>query len=102
MFHHWRDALKLACNQKVLVDGQMVNHNRRVKQGCLREWRQFTLKSRAEKHRDKTVSSKVRMSYGFIVIAQEKKNIRESFLLPRYFLHAVFRGVEVEDRSKVG
>lgn len=58
MFHNWRDALKLACNQKVLVDGQMVNHNRRVKQGCLREWRQFTLKSRAEKHRDKTVYSK--------------------------------------------
>ena len=59
MFYEWRDALKLACKQKNLIDGQMVHHNRRVKQGCLREWKKFTLKSRAEKHCNKTVTSKV-------------------------------------------
>ena len=90
MFHNWRDALKLACNQKVLVDGQMVNHNRRVKQGCLREWRQFTLKSRAEKHRDKTVYSKVRMNYGFIVIAQKKKTFVNHFYYPAVFFTQYF------------
>lgn len=58
MFYNWRDALQLACKQKTLVDGQMVNHNRRVKHGCLREWKKFTLKCRAEKHRNQTVTSK--------------------------------------------
>lgn len=60
MFYEWRDALKLARKQKKLIDGQMVHHNRRMKQGCLREWKKFTLKSRAEKHCNKTVTSKVR------------------------------------------
>ena len=60
MFYEWRDALKLACKQKNLIDGQMVHHNRRLKQGCLRKWKKFTLKSRAEKHRNKAVTSKVR------------------------------------------
>ena len=59
MFYEWRDALKRACRQKKLVVGQMVHHNRRMKQGCIREWKKFTLKSRAEKHCNKTVSSKV-------------------------------------------
>lgn len=61
MFYNWREALQLACKQKTLVDGQMVNHNRRVKHGCLKEWKKFTLKCRAEKHRNQTVTSKVQL-----------------------------------------
>ena len=62
MFYNWREALKLACKQKTLVDGQMVNHNRRVKHGCLKEWKKFTLRCRAEKHRNQTVTSKVQLN----------------------------------------
>ena len=60
MFCEWRDALKLARKHKKLVEGQMVHHNRRMKQGVLKEWKKFTLKSRAEKHYNNTVTSKVR------------------------------------------
>ena len=63
MFYEWREALKVARKQKELIGGQMVHHNRRVKQGCMREWKKFTLKSRAEKHRNRTVTSKVRICY---------------------------------------
>ena len=61
MFYDWHEALKVARKHKELIDGQMVQHNRRVKQGCIREWKKFTLKSRAEKHCNKTVTSKVRI-----------------------------------------
>ena len=60
MFYEWRDALKLARKHKKLVEGQMVHHNRRMKQGVLKEWKKFTLKSRAEKHYNNTVTFKVR------------------------------------------
>ena len=60
MFYEWRDALKLAYKHKKLVEGQMVHHSRRMKQGVVKEWKKFTLKSRAEKHYDNTVTSKVR------------------------------------------
>ena len=59
MFYEWREALKSACKQKEMIGGQMVHHNRRVKQGCMKEWKKFTLKSRAEKHRSNAVTSKV-------------------------------------------
>lgn len=58
MFYDWREALKVVRKHKELIDGQMVHHNRRVKQGCMREWKKFTQKSRAEKHHNKTVTSK--------------------------------------------
>ncbi|KAJ7393429.1 hypothetical protein OS493_006403 [Desmophyllum pertusum] len=58
MFYEWREALKTACKQKEMIGGQMVHHNRRVKQGCMKEWKKFTLKSRAEKHRSNAVTSK--------------------------------------------
>ena len=61
MFYDWHEALKVARKHEELIDGQMVQHNRRVKQGCIREWKKFTLKSRAEKHCNKTVTSKVRI-----------------------------------------
>ena len=61
MFYNWHEALKVARKHKELIDGQMVQHNRRVKQGFMREWKKFTLKSRAEKHCNKTVTSKVRI-----------------------------------------
>ena len=61
MFCDWHEALKVARKHKELIDGQMVQHNRRVKQGFMREWKKFTLKSRAEKHCNKTVTSKVRI-----------------------------------------
>ena len=60
MFYEWREALKVARKQTQLIDGQMVNHNRRVKQGCMGQWKKFTLKSRADKHCNKTVTAKVR------------------------------------------
>ena len=41
----------------------MIHHNRRVKRGCMQEWKKFTLKSRAEKHCNKTVTSKVWICY---------------------------------------
>ena len=59
MFYEWREALKVARKQKQQIDGQMVHHNRRVKQGCMALWKKFTLKSRAEKHCNKTITSKV-------------------------------------------
>ena len=59
MFYEWREALKVARKQKQLIDGQMVHHNRRVKQGCMTQWKKFTLKSRAERHLNKTITSKV-------------------------------------------
>lgn len=58
MFYDWREALKVVRKHKELIDGQMVHHNRRVKRGCMREWKKFTQKSRAEKHHNKTVTSK--------------------------------------------
>ena len=61
LFYDWHEALKVARKHKELIDGQMVQHNRRVKQGFMREWKKFTLKSRAEKHCNKTVTSKVRI-----------------------------------------
>ena len=61
MFYNWHEALKVARKHKELIDGQMVQHNRRVKHGFMREWKKFTLKSRAEKHCNKTVTSKVRI-----------------------------------------
>ena len=60
MFYEWSDALKLVRKHKKLVEGQMIHHNRRMKQGVLKEWKKFTLKSRAEKHYNNTVTSKVR------------------------------------------
>ena len=63
MFYEWRDALKVARKQTQMIDGQMVHHNRRVKQGCLGQWKKFTLKSRADKHCNKTVTAKVWSSF---------------------------------------
>ena len=63
MFYDWHEALKIARKHKELIDGQMVQHNKRVKQGFMREWKKFTLKSRAEKHCNKTVTSKVWICY---------------------------------------
>lgn len=63
MFYEWREVLKTASKQKEMIGGQMVHHNRRVKQGCMKEWKKFTLKSRAEKHRNQAVTSKVRISF---------------------------------------
>jgi len=60
MFYEWREALKVARKQTQLIDGQMVHHNRRVKQGCMGQWKKFTLKSRADKHCNKIVTAKVR------------------------------------------
>ena len=60
MFYEWREALKVARKQTHLIDGQVVHHNRRVKQGCMGQWKKFTLKSRADKHCNKTVTAKVR------------------------------------------
>ena len=81
MFYKWREALQLACKQKTLVDGQMVNHNRRVKHGCLKEWKKFTLKCRAEKHRNQTVTSKVQL------------------ILMTSFLFSVFSGTQLCERQ---
>ena len=63
MFYDWHEALKVARRHKELINGQIIHHNRRVTQGCMREWKKFTLKSRAEKHCNKTVTSKVRICY---------------------------------------
>ena len=63
MFYEWREALKVARKQTQLIDGQMVHHNRRVKQGCMGQWKKFTLKSRADKHCNKNVTAKVRSSF---------------------------------------
>ena len=63
LFYDWHEALKVARKHKELTDGQMIHHNRRVKRGCMQEWKKFTLKSRAEKHCNKTVTSKVWICY---------------------------------------
>ena len=63
MFFEWCEALKVARKQTHLIDGQMVHHNRRVKQGCMGQWKKFTLKSRADKHCNKTVTAKVWSSF---------------------------------------
>ena len=59
MFYEWREALKVARKQTQLIDGQIVNHYRRVKQGCMGQWKKFTLKNRADKHCNKTITAKV-------------------------------------------
>lgn len=58
MFYEWREALTVTRKQTQLIDGQMVHHNRRVKQGCMTQWKKFTLRSRAERHCNKSVTAK--------------------------------------------
>lgn len=88
MFHQWRVALKLACKQKMLIDGQMVHHNKRVKQGCLREWKKFTLKSRAEKHCNKKITLKVRICslgvarFGLLTLRRSRGGQIKSLVTP--------------------
>ncbi|XP_031551995.1 uncharacterized protein LOC116289246 [Actinia tenebrosa] len=50
MFKEWRAALKQAQKHNQLVSIQMSKHNKLVLQGCMRQWKKYIQKCRADKH----------------------------------------------------
>ena len=88
MFYEWREALTVTRKQTQLIDGQMVHHNRRVKQGCMAQWKKFTLRSRAERHCNKSVTAKVWKNYVFTILLCSVSKCNERHTFNNFFCYS--------------